>query len=403
MRIAFIHPRYPFSDGTGATHSATRIVSGLVAVGHNVRVYCPRKPDGKVQSSNLELRHLTGNSSHPHTTTRLNKEISARIDEFREFDIAHSYLMGLIPSIGEIGEKTDTNTVVTLNAYGGICAKNDLLYRDKIRCERKSTRKCLNCITRSGFNTDTSYLYETTSQALSLRLINCSDRVQQYIDGYQALSTHVKDTYATFGYNRDKIETIPNILDEKFDINHTSDFVEPIQLLYVGYLKKHKGVDRLLDVISQVNARDERQFQLTIVGDGELRESLEQERLNRGLRDVVELKGRIPNDELPSVYASHDIFLYPGRWDEPFGRIFLEAMAAGVPIVTTDVGSVKEIIGDAGVVTKGDINGLVDGVISVSEASELQTRSEEGKKKIYEYKLDSVIPQFEEFYRSLIC
>jgi len=246
-----------------------------------------------------------------------------------------------------------------------------LLYRDEEQCKSKSTKKCLHCIFRSGSNTDRSYAYQTTSQVLSLRLINQGGHVRHYIDGYQALSTHVQNTYADFGFDSNKIETIPNILDEKFDVEHTSDFTEPIKLLYVGYLKYSKGADRLLDVVSELNKQGGKQFELTIVGDGELRQSIEQERLDRNLTETVKLTGQIPNDELPAIYAEHDIFLYPGRWDEPFGRIFLEAMAAGTPIVTTNIASVDEIISEAGVVTEQSIQGLVDGVLTMTNEQRL--------------------------------
>jgi len=371
-----------------------------LGVGHDVCVYCPREPDKKAQSRSLELRHLTGNSSHPHTMTRLNKEISARIDEFREFNVVHSYLMGLIPSIGEVGQKTNTSTIVTLNAYGGICAKNDLLYRDEEQCESKSTQKCLHCVFRSGSNTDRSYAYQTTSQVLSLRLINQGERVRHYIDGYQALSTQVKNTYADFGFDSNKIETIPNILDEKFDVEHKSDLTEPIKLLYVGYLKYSKGADRLLDVVSELNNQCDKQFELTIVGDGELRQSIEQERLDRNLTETVKLTGQIPNDELPAIYAEHDIFLYPGRWDEPFGRIFLEAMAAGTPIVTTNIASVEEIIGEAGVVTEQSIQGLVDGVLTMTNEQRLELYAEQTNSQANKYKREKIIQSFEDLYRT---
>ncbi|MDB2265755.1 glycosyltransferase family 4 protein [Halorubrum ezzemoulense] len=402
MRIAFIHPRYPFSDGTGATYSATQIVNGLTAAGHDVCVYCPEEPDKNAQNSNFELRHLTGNSNHPHTMTRLNREVLSRKDEFCEFDIVHSYLMRLMPSIGEIGRDIDTGTVVTLNAYGGVCAKNDLLYRDETQCTRKSTLRCLDCILRSGHDTDRSYLYETTSQTFSLRLISQGENLRQHIDAYQALSSHVKETYTSFGFDSEKIKVIPNILDEKFDIDHSSDFTEPIKLLYVGYLKHSKGVDRLPEILSKLNKKSEKEFELTIVGDGELRRSIEQACSQKGLTGSVEFTGQIPNEELPTVYAEHDIFLYPGRWDEPFGRIFLEAMAAGTPVVATDIGSVKEIIGNAGVVTEQSIPGLVDGIISIVDDSELQNHSEQAKKNVCEYKRSSVIPQFEDLYTSLV-
>lgn len=334
--------------------------------------------------------------------TRLNREVLSRIDEFHDFDIVHSYLMRLMPSVGAIGRETDTSTVVTLNAYGAVCAKNDLLYRDVTQCDYKSIPRCLNCILRSGRDKDTSYLYETVSQTLSLRLIEQGERVRQYIDGYQALSSHVKEVYTSFDFDRDKIEVIPNILDEKFDIEHQSDFTEPIKLLYVGYLKHSKGVDRLPEILSKLNTRSGKEFELTIVGDGELRQSVEQACIKNGLTDIVEFTGQIPNSELPAIYAEHDMFLYPGRWDEPFGRIFIETMAAGTPIVATDIGSVREIIGNAGVVTDQSVAGIVEGIISVVDNSELQGLSKESKMNICQYRQDSVIPQFENLYGSIV-
>ncbi|MDB2246549.1 glycosyltransferase family 4 protein [Halorubrum ezzemoulense] len=402
MKIAFIHPRYPSSDGTGATYSATQIVNGLSARGHDLCVYCPREPNKQAQNSNLELRCLTGNSNHPHTMTRVNEEILSRTNEFHEFDIVHSYLMRAMPSIAKISQEIDINTVVTLNAYGGVCAKNDLLYRDKRECDHKSTPRCLSCILQSGRNTDTNYFYETGSQVFSLRLINRGESMRQNIDVYQALSSHVKETYTHFGFKTDKIEVIPNILDERFDIDHESNFTEPIKLLYVGYLKRTKGVDRLPEIISKINKKSDRVFKLTIVGDGELRQSVEQACLEREITDIVEFTGQIPNEELPSIYAEHDIFLYPGRWNEPFGRIFLEAMAAGTPVITTNTGSVKEIIGNAGVVTKQSVTSLIEAITSVVNNDELQTHSKAAKREINAYTESTVIPQFERLYESII-
>jgi len=402
MRIAFIHPRFSFAEGTGATHSATQIVTGLADAGHDICVYCSRRPEENTEMTNLELRNLTGNSNHPHTYTRLNKEISSHLEELREFDVVHSYLARLIPSIARVGKDADIGTVITLNAYGGTCAKNDLLYHNREQCRSKSTFKWLNCIARSGFYSETNFLYETASQALSLRLIKKGENVRDYIDGFQALTPHVTNTYANFGYDREKIATIPNILDQKFDVEHESDFAEPIKLLYVGYLKQSKGADRLIEVLSQVNTQSDKEFHLTIVGDGDLRQSIEQECIDRDLTEDVDILGHVPNDDLPNVYANHDIFVYPGRWDEPFGRIFLEAMASGTPIVTTNIGSVKEIVGDGGVVTEEGINGLVDGVISVDESHELKTYSRKAKERTKEYKKESIIPQFEKLYRSVM-
>jgi glycosyltransferase involved in cell wall biosynthesis len=403
MRIAFVHPRFPSADGTGATYSATRIVDGLADAGHDVCVYCPRSPEERPGHENVELRHLSGNSSHPHTDTRLNREILARRDELREYDVVHSYLSPLIPSIAKVGEDSDVGTVVTLNAYGGICAKNDLRHLNRERCRSKSTLKCFNCISRTGFGAnDNGYLYQTASQSLSIRLITAGERRLEHVDGFQALSPHVKATYVDFGYPSDRIDIIPNIVDPRFDVERETDFSDPFELLYVGSLQKSKGVDRLVDVFAHVFARCEKDLSLTIVGDGELRADMKQQIEEAGASDAIELTGEVPNSELPDIYASHDVFVYPGVWDEPFGRIFLEAMAAGLPIVATDVGSVDDIIGESGIVTDRSVRALADGLLSVLDQDTLQEHSIAGKRRIDRYRSSVVIPKFERLYASVI-
>lgn len=400
MRIAFIHPRFPSAEGTGATHSATQIVTGLADAGHDVCVYCAREPEKNMVTNGMEVRHLSGNSNHPHTDTGLNKEVIAHLDELQKYDIVHSYLTPLIPSIARVGKSSGVGTVVTLNAYGGVCAKNDLLYRDHKQCRSKSIRKCLSCITRSGYNSDHGYLYQTTSQLFSLRLIKNGEERLKYLDVFQALSPHIKKIYSDFGYQGQKIEVIPNILDVRFDVENKTNFTEPFKLLYVGALKESKGVDRLVEVFSQV--AEQRNVTLTIVGDGPLKKTVSRQIKEKGFRNEIEVMGQVPYGDLPAIYAAHDVFLYPGRWDEPFGRVFLEAMGTGTSIVSTDIGSVEEIIESAGIVTEESIDDLVDGVLSVLDSDTLQTLSKAGKQRIDMYRQSEIIPQFEKLYQTAI-
>lgn len=403
MQIAFIHPRFPSAQGTGATYSATQIVKGLANRGHEICVYCTQSPDENSKMPGIETQYLNGNSRHLHTDTRLNREIKSRIDEFREYDIVHSYLMPLIPSIAEIGKFPGVGTVVTLNAYKGICAKNDLLYRNQQNCRSKSISKCINCIIRTGYkNNENGYLYQTASQLLSLPLICSGEHDLDYIDGFHALSTHLKNIYTEFGYQDGKIDVIPNILDSKFDVNHQSNFNEPYKLLYVGYLKQSKGADRLIEIFSYIRKKSSKDIKLTIIGDGDLINKLETQIIDRNLSEDVDLRGRVPNRELPQIYANHDIFVYPGRWDEPFGRIFLEAMAAGTPIVSTDVGSVQNIIGNSGICTGQSSRMLADAIFSVLNEDTLNKYSEAGKQRIDRYRVDKIIPQFETLYARAI-
>lgn len=113
--------------------------------------------------------------------------------------------------------------------------KNDLLYLNEEHCEAKSNAKCLNCIARTGHqNNEQGYLYQTVSQLFSLRSINAGEDRLEYIDGFRAPSGHVRDNYTKFGFEEEKIHVIPHPLNDDFLVDHTSDFSEPINILYVG-------------------------------------------------------------------------------------------------------------------------------------------------------------------------
>lgn len=401
MRIAFVHPSFPSAEGTGATHSATQVVSGLADAGHDIRVYCPQLPDKEPETTDLELRHLAGNSRHPHTNTRLNKEIISRLDELRAFDIVHSYMTPLIPSIARVGEDSDIKTVVTLNAYGGTCAKNDLLYLNRKKCQNKSTLKCLNCIARTGFGGDDhSYLYRSASKLFSLQLINAGESRLEYIDAFRAPSAHVRENYVQFGYDQDRISVIPHPLDGRFDVPHTSEFTEPYKLLYVGYLEKHKGVEKLIPLMASL-AESNVGFSLTVAGSGGLESTLHTQAEEYGVADAIEFAGFIPYEELPEVYASHDCFVYPGIWDEPLARVYLECFATGTPVVTSEYGSIEEIVGDAGRVTDGSVEGFRETVLDIVADGELEAMSAAAKERAEEFRLSKVVEQIEAMYGSL--
>ncbi|WP_225335209.1 glycosyltransferase family 4 protein [Halomicrobium urmianum] len=403
MRLAFIHPQYPSGEGTGAAYSATQIVQGLASMGYDIDVYCQEKPQESYSQEGVKLEYLSGYSSHPHTETQLNRELIARIDDFREYDIVHSYPMSFIPSIGRIGEKLGVNTVVTLNAYGGICPKNDLLYMGENECKKRSNPKCLHCISRTGTsNSKHRYLYKTISQLFSLNIINNGQDYIDKIGKYHALTSHVKEKYTDFGFPQERVQVIPNILDERFCIDHESDFSEPYKFIYVGNLDRHKGVHQFPGIISRLQEWGEYDFELTIIGSGDYKGTLKKNLNKQNLSSYVTFEGDVLNECLPEIYANHDLFIYPGIWDEPFGRVFLEALGTGTPIVTTDVGATKEIVGGAGIIVEPDSNEIASAVHSAVSKNILPKLSKNTGDQVQVYSSDSILRQFDELYHNLL-
>ncbi|WP_197075842.1 glycosyltransferase family 4 protein [Halostagnicola sp. A56] len=340
------------------------------------------------------------NRTHPDIArdTKLINEIRSRLEEFGEYDVVHSYLMALIPALAEIGQRTDAATVVTLNAYQGVCAKNDLLYRNAEHCESKSLLKCIDCIGRTGFrDNEHGYLYETGGQLLSLRLVRSADECFDRIDAFRAPSEHVRANYTQFGYDRDKIHVIPHPVDEEFLIDPQRGFTEPYKLLYVGYLVERKGVRKLIPILDSVRDSDF-EFELTVVGTGGLESTLRAQAEDRGLRNQVTFAGFVPNGELPAVYAAHDCFVYPGIWEEPLARVYLESLATGTPIVTSEYGTVSEIIGGGGVTTDGSVDDFRRKILDLVRADRFTEVSRRGRQKATEYDLATIIEDLIDVY-----
>jgi glycosyltransferase involved in cell wall biosynthesis len=119
---------------------------------------------------------------------------------------------------------------------------------------------------------------------------------------------------------------------------------------YVGRLVPEKGVDLLLKAVAGMDAV----WRLAIVGAGPERESLETLARRLGLVDRVSFEGDISSVRMPAFYRELDVLVVPSRsrpnWVEQFGRVLIEAMSCGVPVVASDCGEIPRVVDDAGLI-----------------------------------------------------
>lgn len=106
-------------------------------------------------------------------------------------------------------------------------------------------------------------------------------------------------------------------------------------LVFVGRLRYYKGLSVLLTAMAQLP-----EVQLLVAGSGPLGESLRQEAAGLGVGDRVQWLGDVPEADKPALLVAGDLFVLPGvARSEAFGIVLLEAMAAGLPLVTTELGT----------------------------------------------------------------
>jgi len=115
-------------------------------------------------------------------------------------------------------------------------------------------------------------------------------------------------------------------------------------VLTVARLVPIKNVQRLLDAMAVVRARLA-DAHLVVVGDGPEVDTLRQRAAALGLADAVTFAGFVPHADTPEFYRAADVFALSSDFDNS-PNVVLEAMAAGLPVVTTDVGGVRELVAD---------------------------------------------------------
>ncbi len=150
-------------------------------------------------------------------------------------------------------------------------------------------------------------------------------------------------------------------MQQRFQL--TSPFV-----LYAGNIKPHKNVDRLIHAFSLLRQRGAGDTKLLIIGD----EMSKYQNLRRlvhryQLHQHVRFLGFVPDETLAVLYRLASVFVFPSLY-EGFGLPPLEAMAAGVPVITSNVSSLPEVVGDAALL----INPLDAGAIAEAMARVLE-------------------------------
>ena len=120
-------------------------------------------------------------------------------------------------------------------------------------------------------------------------------------------------------------------------------------ILYVGTIQPRKNINTLIEAFSLLKGRWAFAGKLVIVGrKGWLYDTLFARIRELGLEDEVLFTGFVPDEELPFIYDGARVFAYLSLF-EGFGLPPLEAMACGVPVVTSDTTSLPEVVGDAGI------------------------------------------------------
>lgn len=376
LRIVIAVHGYPPSHSAGAERRAERTARWFASHGHEVQVLCfesivsgEPKLDWKdglqdgVLVRRLDLTHPTnwGSFTWAYDNPLLGSATEKMIDDFHP-SVLHLFSgYQMTASVVRAAVRAGVPVVVSLTDYWWLCHRVNLLGRNGTRCDSPTSIGCARCraeiYRRYRLPTNLLPVAATNFWKLGGSVAALGDRV-----GVSEISTRARvlretlgtasalvapsqvlaDFYVRHGVNPKRLR----VMRQGVQINHPAREHHPSPTLRVGYLgqiKRHKGVDLLLDAWGRLGVDQKRELHLygSDLGEGDY---------GRLVRDLLSRTqgatwhGEIRGDAVWDALSNLDVLVVPSRWVENSPNSILEAQAVGLPVVGSDLGGVAELV-----------------------------------------------------------
>ncbi len=231
--------------------------------------------------------------------------------------------------------------------------------------------------------------------------INNSDKVTSVSESLK------KDTLRLFSINNE-IDVVPNFIDMKKHENTYTDCQRDLMALpterIITHVSNLRPVKRLIDIVNVfAKIQDEIPSKLLIVGEGPEREPAQELVDSLGLTQKVIFLGN--SNEVNKILCFTDLFILPSE-KESFGLAALEAMACGVPVISSNAGGLSEvnIDGVSGYLSDiGDVDDMAANAIKIlKDDKTLAMFKKQAKKAAAKFDTDNVVPFYEDIYQQAI-
>jgi N-acetyl-alpha-D-glucosaminyl L-malate synthase BshA len=225
-------------------------------------------------------------------------------------------------------------------------------------------------------------------------------------DGVTAVSESLRrQTLKLFGVNNE-IVTIPNFIcpneykpaEKKYCLGEKGEKI----IMHVSNFRPVKRTDLIVEAFKKISA--EVKVRLIFVGDGPEMSHTQELIARLGLQDKVDFLGN--QDNVARILPEADLFMMASD-QEAFGLAALEAMSCGVPVVSTNIGGVPELVSDGQcgyLVPPGDVEGLAQKSLAILRDEDLARKLGESARRIALDKFDcsKIVPKYEEYYAKVL-
>ena len=372
MKIGFVSP-YDYGHPGGVNAHITHLAAEFVKMGHQVKTYapCSRNRPYYTAQGVVPLGHVVpiphnGSIAYVTLSSWLIPQVRSILAK-EKFDILHFHEPScpLLPWIFLTFSKSVN--VATFHYY----SERSLRYWIGVRTPLRVLPRKLDGRT-----------------AVSQFAMECARR---YLPGeYRLIPNGIDPNY----FSADSVSPIDRFCDGKTNI------------LFVGRLEKRKGTEYLIKAY-EILKRTYPDLRLIIVGAGnKRRKKHEKEIKEKQIADVV-FTGYVPDDELTRYYRTADVFCAPSTGKESFGIVLLEAMAAGKPVVASDIGGYSTVVEhevDGLLVPPKDEHLLAQGILTLLRNPDLRaSMGAKGREKAERYSWEGIAQQTMDYYLELLA
>ena len=229
----------------------------------------------------------------------------------------------------------------------------------------------------------------------------------RHVDAFIACSRHEAEIMALLGFGDRPITIVSQWLDMDFMNGPLPDLAAPFTrpiIPYIGQLTVRKCYDMVIEAMPSVVARYPHASFVFVTHNPEQRANLQRMADERGMTANLHFLGMISEEEKLALLRVSDVMPFPSRY-EGFGLPLLEGMAAGAPVISTDIPVVNEIIdhGENGLlIPYDDSAALGQAILSVLDDPELRARLVAGGRRSVAERFDpqALVAQIVEVYRA---
>lgn len=229
-------------------------------------------------------------------------------------------------------------------------------------------------------------------------------------DAVTAVSQSLKDDTLRLFDIKNTIHVVPNFIDlEKHNLHGFTDCQRGMMAnddeKIITHISNLRPVKRVQDVISIFyNIQKEIPAKLMFIGEGPEKEKVELRCQELGILDKVVFFGK--SNEIDKILCFSDLFLLPSQ-TESFGLAALEAMASGVPVISSNTGGIPEvnIQGESGFLSPvGDVEDMTKNALYIlKDDTRLSTFKNNARKQSLNFDLHAIVPKYEAIYEATLA